>query len=257
MYPILFHLGKVNFYTHGLMIALGAIVGGVIIFYLAKKEGLSRKFLFDTLIYSLFVGIIFARITYIIFYYYQFVNWKEMFLIWYGGLVSFGGILGGFLAAGLILKKRGEIVLKWFDLGIIGFLAGWAIGKVGCLFSLDTPGIASGAKIAIWGQIPVALFESIWAAMLAILLFYLIVRQRSWVSQFRDGFLFLIGLGGYSLGRFGIDFWRTDSILWLSLKSGQIASLVILLITIALTYFYVLVWRKGRRASKGVYDAGI
>src|SRR3989344_3914018 len=131
MYPILFHLGSVNFYTHGLMIALGAVLGGAIIFYLAKKEDLSRKYLLDTLIYSLFVGIIVARIAYLIFYYYQFSSWKDMFLIWYGGLVSFGGFVGGFLAAALILKKRHENVLRWFDLGIVGVLAGWAIGKVG------------------------------------------------------------------------------------------------------------------------------
>ena len=39
MYPILFHLGSVNFYTHGLMVALGALIGGLIIYLLAKKEG--------------------------------------------------------------------------------------------------------------------------------------------------------------------------------------------------------------------------
>lgn len=251
MYPILFHLGSVNFYTHGLMIALGAILGGGLIFYLAKKEGLSRGHLLDTLIYSLFVGIIAARITYLIFYYYQFSNWKDMFLIWYGGLVSFGGILGGFLAAALILRKRGENILKWFDLGIIGVLVGWAIGKVGCLLSLDTPGIASPAKVAIWGQIPVALFESIWALILAGVLLYLFIFQKNWLSKYRDGLLFFIGLAGYSLGRFIIDFWRVEDIIFLNLKASQIASAVLFLVAAIVIYFYVFRFPQDGLTSKG------
>ena len=106
----------------------------------------------------------------------------------------------------------------------------------------------------VGGKIPVALFESIWVAVLVIVLFYLIIRQRNWISQFQDGFLFLIGLGGYLLGRFVIDFWRADNILILHLKSSQAASTVFLLIIIVLLYFYILRWRKGRLAFKGGTD---
>ncbi len=254
MYPILFSIGSVNFYTHGLMIALGALIGGTIVFYLAKKENLSRKFLFETLVYSLFLGIIGARIAYVIVYYYQFSNWYEMGLFWYGGLVSFGGMIGGFLAGGLILWRRKENVLKWFDIGVIGFLFGWAIGKIGCLLSADTPGIASKVKIAIGGQIPVALFESIWAICLGFLLLYLFLYQRGWLAKLKVGFLFLIGLAGYALGRFVIDFWRIDQIIVLKLKSGQIASLILFLIIAVLIYLYIFKRPKGRLASRGGFD---
>lgn len=243
MYPILFSIGSVNFYTHGVAIALGAFLGGLVIFYLAKKEGLSRKNLFDLLVYSLFLGIIGARIVYLIFYYYQFPNWKEMLLIWYGGLVSFGGIIGGFLAAGLILRKRGENILKWFDIGIIGLYVGWIFGKIGCLLSGDTLGIISQSKIAIWGQIPVALFEPIWAGLLIIGLYLLLVQKR-W--QLKNGFIFLVGLAGYALGRFVIDFWRVGRIIILHLKSSQLASLGIILICLIIIYIYYV------RSPKGV-----
>lgn len=242
MYPILFSIGSVNFYTHGVAIALGAFLGGLVIFYLAKKFGLLRKNLFDLLVYSLFLGIIGARLAYLIFYYYQFPNWKEMLLIWYGGLVSFGGIIGGFLAAGLILKKRQENILKWFDIGIIGFFVGWIFGKIGCLLSGDTPGIMSQSKIAIWGQVPVALFESIWAGLLVIGL-YLLLTQKKW--QLKDGFIFLVGLVGYALGRFVIDFGRAGSIIFLHLKYSQIASLAIMLICLIVIYIYYLRSLKG------------
>lgn len=254
MYPILFSIGRVNFYTHGLMIALGAILGGALIFYLAKRENLSRRFLFDTLVYSLFVGIVGARLVYIIAYYYQFSNWKEMFLIWYGGLVSFGGILFGFLTAGLILKKRHEPVLKWFDLGIIGMFIGWAIGRVGCFLSGDVPGVTSASKIAIWGQIPVSLFEAGWSLILAGILLYLLLWRKEFLSKFKSGFLFMVGIAGQGLGRFVIDFWRNEAVLGWGLKPGQIVSLVIFLGSALFLFAPYLGYKFPRKGAEDVRD---
>lgn len=245
MYPIIWHLGKINIYTHGLMIAAGATIGGLLIYYLAKRENLNTRFLFDLLVYSLFAGIIGARIVYVIFYYYQFSNWKEMFFIWHGGLVSFGGLLFGFLAAWLILKKRHEPVLKWFDIGIIGLLVAWVIGRVGCFLNGDIPGIQSNSKITIWGQVPVSLIEAGWSFMVAMLLFSLLIWQKNFLDKFKDGFLFFIGLGSYFLGRAVIDIFRQDRVLFLSIKTGQLTSMIILLLIILVLIFHFQVLKKG------------
>jgi len=245
MYPILLSFGQVNIYTHGVMIALGVVLGGGIIFYLAKKEHLSRKFLFDLLVFSLFGGIVGARIVYVIFYYYQFTNWHEMFFIWRGGLVSFGGIIGGFLVSYFILKKRRQNIWQWFDLGIIGLLAGWTIGRIGCLLSGDVPGIASSSKIAIWGQIPVSLFEAIWSFVIAGFLFYLVLWQKKWVQTWTSGSLFWGGLALYGLGRLVIDFWRDERVI-LIIKGGQIVSLLVFLLALG-----ILIWQYLEAAKGG------
>lgn len=239
MYPILFSLGSVKVYTHGLMIAAGAFLGGILIFYLAKRKGLKFSFLFDTLVYSLFLGIIGARILYIILYYFQFENWKMMFYLWQGGLVSFGGILVGFLTAGLILKKLHQNVLEWFDIGVIGLFLGWSVGRIGCLLTGDIPGVPTLSKIALWGQVPVALMESIWSLALAILLAYLMLKENKLVSRLGDGFIFLSGLGGYFLGRFVIDFYRSERMFWL-FRSSQIGDIIIFLIILVILYLYYL-----------------
>lgn len=246
MYSILFSFGKINIYTHGLLIALGAIFGGAIIFYLAKRENLQRRYLFDLLVYSLFGGIIGARILYVILYYYQFDNWHEMFLVWHGGLTSFGGLLFGLLTAALILRKRHQKVFEWFDIGIIGLLLGWTFGRVGCLLSGDVPGVISNSKIAIWGQIPVSLFEGIWSLVVAGFLFYLSLSQKEFVQKRPNGFVFFIGLALYFLGRFIVDFWRNEPIFFL-IRGGQIASLVLFIITVAILYFYYF---KGENHAK-------
>lgn len=241
MYPILFSIGKINIYTHGLLIAIGILFGGYIIFYLAKKAQLSRKFLFNLLVYSLFAGIIGARIAYVMLYYYQFSNWHEMFFIWYGGLVSFGGIILGFLAAGIILKKHHQNILQWFDIGMIGLLFAWTFGRIGCLLTGDVPGVGSSVWPAIWGHIPVALFEAIWSFVLGGILFYLLCFKKEFVSKLGSGILFFGGLAGYTLGRFIIDFWRQEPVFFI-LKGGQIVSLIIFLavVTILLIYYFRL-----------------
>jgi len=237
VYPILFSIGQVNFYTHGLMIAIGCLVGGLTIFGLARREKLPTKFLFDLIVFSLFAGLIGARIAYVVLYYYQFQNWHEMFFIWYGGLVSFGGLIFGFLAAWLILKRRKQNILKWFDVGIIGLLFGWGFGRIGCFLSGDTPGIISDSWLAIQGEIPVSLFEAIWVFVLAGALLYL--SHFNFIKKFGDGFIFFVGVGGYALGRFAIDFIREENIFYF-LRGGQIASLslfIFVLIILIFKYF--------------------
>lgn len=226
MYPILFSIGQVNFYTHGLLIAIGCLAGGYVIYYLAKKESLPNKFLFDLLVLSLLLGIVGARLTYVIIYYYQFENWHDMFFIWYGGLVSFGGIFLGFLMAALILKRKKQDILHWFDLSMIGLLIGWAFGRVGCLLSGDVLGVNSTSALSIWGTLPIALFEAVWSLIVAGILFYFYTVKRSLIQKFANGFVFFLGIALYSIGRFLIDFYRQEDIIYF-LRGGQIASLII------------------------------
>lgn len=229
MYPILFSISKVNFYTHGLMIALGVLLGGGVIFYLARKEQLATKSLIDLFIYSLFAGIIGARIVYVIAYYYQFSNWKEMFHIWYGGLVSFGGIIFAFLTAGFILRKKGQSVLKWFDISTPGFFLGWAIAKVGCFLSGDTPGSI--------GKIPVTLFEAGWVLLIVIISFYILIWKKPLLQRFNHGVMFFTSFAVYFSGRAIYDNWRIDPKVFLSLNYSQIASAISFLVLLGVIFF--------------------
>lgn len=106
MYPILFSIGKVHIYNHGLFMVIGATLGGLLVWRMAKIKAYNTSFLFDILVYGFIGGLIGARVLYVILYFNQFASTKEMFFVWYGGLVSYGGMLGGLLIAYLILKKK-------------------------------------------------------------------------------------------------------------------------------------------------------
>jgi len=230
MYPILFSFGRLNVYSHGLMMAIGAIAGGLVIFYLAKRKNLETNFVLDLCVYTLLAGIIGSRILYVVLYFNQFQNFREVFFIWYGGLVSYGGIAGGFLFAYLYLKAKKQSILKWFDIGIIGLLIGWAFGRVGCLLNGDSFGLISQSKIAIWGRIPTQVFESMWVIIAATLCYMGLGFKEK--RQLPDGIIFISGLGLYALGRFVIDFYRDEpTIIWF-LKGSQVGSLIIFILAI-------------------------
>ena len=246
MYPILFSLGRLNVYSHGLMMAIGAVAGGLVIFYLAKRKGLKTNFILDLCVFTLLAGIIGSRILYVILYFDQFQRFREVFFIWYGGLVSYGGIAGGFLVAFLYLKAKKEPVLKWFDVGMIGLLIGWAFGRVGCLLNGDSFGLISQSKIAIWGRMPTQIFESIWVIIAAGLCYVGLGFKAK--KHLPDGIIFISGIGLYALGRLAVDFYRDEpTIIWF-LKGSQLGSLIIFILAI-LAIFYLIKHRKENHAS--------
>jgi len=235
-----------NFYSHGLLIGLGVLAGGLLLFYLARKKDLSTDFIFDLVVIATVGGLIGARVLYFIFYRDQFVAWYEVFYIWYGGLVSFGGLLGGILTGVFYLKARGENVWKWLDLSIIGLMTGWAIGRVGCLLNGDSVGILTTSKLAITGRFPTQVFESIWS--LVVVGFCLIFYKYK-PRELGAGSVFSAGLFLYGIGRFFIDIWRDEPVLFWLIKPGQLTSLI--MISIALIIFGLINYKLLRRRHGG------
>lgn len=113
-------------------------------------------------------------------------------------------------------------------------LLGWAIGRIGCLLNGDSYGIISSSKIAIWGRIPTQLFESIGSLLVAIALYY--IYQNKERLKLKDGVIFYLGVGGYALVRFLVDFTRDENIVFLHLKLGQLGSLLIFIIVSFIIY---------------------
>lgn len=252
MYPILFSLGKIHVFTHGLFMALGGITGGLVIFFLAKKQHLKTDFILDLCFYALLAGIIGSRILYVILYYSDFSSFKEVFFIWNGGLVSYGGIIGGLTISWLFLKAKKEPVLKWFDIGIIGLMVGWAFGRIGCLLNGDSYGIISFSKIAIWDRIPTQIFESIWSLIIAFLFVFVGLKINN-KMKLPDGVIFFVGLFMYAIGRFIIDFWRDEPTTIWFMKTGQFGSLLVLIFVI-LALSYLLKRERGSNGSFQKFD---
>ncbi|MEI7792758.1 MAG: prolipoprotein diacylglyceryl transferase family protein [Candidatus Berkelbacteria bacterium] len=237
MHPILFTIGNFTFYTHGLLAVLGIILGVYTLYHLAREEKFETKFLLDDSAYSVLIGIIGARITYFLMYRSQFAHFSEIFQIWDGGMVSYGGFVLAGLAFWYFFSKKKENLARWFDILAISFAPALILGRIGNIFAGEYSGVVTTAKINFSGVVPVPLYEALLLLLLSALLFTLYFKSK---KKLRAGIYFSIFLAVYGIGRFIIDIWRDESHLFLNISLGQIASLTVGIVGIInlWNYFY-------------------
>ena len=246
--PILFQIGSFKVYTHGFFVTIGVILASFVLYRLALKYHYNLSILFDLIIYTLFFGLLGARLTYFFLYRSQFENTVDILKIWQGGLVSWGGFIFGILAATVILSLAKEKILPWLDLLLVSSLLGLAVGRLGSFLSGELAGLPAKGFLAILGVYPVTLFESIYTFIVFLLLITLVLKFKSILPA---GFLSLNVIMLYSLGRFVVDFWRAEPAMAFGLSLGQLFSLS--MFTIALIIFIVLILQK--RSQKRMTDA--
>ena len=130
----LFSFGPFTIHFFGLMIAIGAIAGILLFIREAKRRNMNHKLLLDGVMYSLFGGILGARIFFILFYNpsFYFANPMEVFFIQNGGLSIHGGIIGGVLVGYLFLKKHKLPIWQTLDVVAPSLILAQGISRIGC-----------------------------------------------------------------------------------------------------------------------------
>jgi phosphatidylglycerol---prolipoprotein diacylglyceryl transferase len=106
---------------------------------LAKREGIEPKHVQDLAIWLFIGGIVGARITFMIQYHDQFSSLWDFFRIWDGGLVFYGGAIGGaagyFFAYLFVLRKHNISSWKMADVIAPCAALGLSLGRLGCLLN--------------------------------------------------------------------------------------------------------------------------
>ena len=114
---LLYFFGPFPVRTYGVAIACGFLIAILVGRPLFKKSNINPDAIFDIVVYIIMGVIIGARIFYIIFYDLgYFINhpWKIV-AVWEGGLVLYGGLIGGALAGIYKMKKMKLNLLKTLD----------------------------------------------------------------------------------------------------------------------------------------------
>ena len=114
------------------------MTGALLAYLVAKKEIRKSRFIspdfFDSFfIYTLWVGIIGARLWYCIFYNFSFYfsNPVNIIRVWDGGLAIQGGIVAGAIFAWYYIKRNRYPFMKLMDIVLPNVLIGQAIGRWG------------------------------------------------------------------------------------------------------------------------------
>jgi len=151
----------------------------------------------------------------------------QIFLIHHGGLSSTGGILGGVLALSLWLQRsrltKAE-VLAFFDALAVAFLAGFAVGRLGCYAAhhhLSEP--LSGPHLlgtvfpdGLW-RIDLGLMEAVSCAVL----FSVFTWLRRALSGLKAPFFLGLTLLLYGALRLILDLFRADNLRYAYLTPAQ------------------------------------
>lgn len=136
MHPILLQIGKVSLYTYGLFIALGFLSGIAIAKNEARRIGESPERITDLCFFILIAAIVGSRIFYVITAPEAFLDDPlEIFRIWNGGLVFFGGFIGSFITAAIYMRIQQMNVWQTLDILTPAGVFGHFLGRVGCFFA--------------------------------------------------------------------------------------------------------------------------
>jgi phosphatidylglycerol:prolipoprotein diacylglycerol transferase len=249
MFPVLLEIGPFSIHTYGLLVALGFIAGIALALHLGKSEEFARDTILDIGFYILVSSIIGSRLLYVLIEYKYFSdNPLEIFQIWEGGLVFYGGLLLAIPVLMTYFRQHGLEPWKTLDLFAPSMALGHAIGRIGCF----SAGCCYGKPTTLpWGVTflhpesmaitgialhPTQLYES--GAELGIFIFLMLFRSR---KRFHGQLVWLYVLL-YSAARFTIEFFRGDAergFIFNTLSSAQGISLILFL-----TAFYFLNSRK-------------
>ena len=220
----------------GLIIALGMLLGLGFVILEAKRCGENKDEYLEMMIISLLFGVIGARLLYVA------CSWNlykgnivQIFNIRNGGLCFYGGLFGGMLGAAIYCGVRRKPFMQMADTASMGIIVAQIIGRWGDFFNRESFGEYTNSIFAM--QLPLSavrssevtsamrenletiggtsyiqvhptfFYESAWCLLLFLLM---LVWKRKKCFQ---GQVFLRYLAGYGLGRFVIEYLRTDKLL--------------------------------------------
>ena len=137
MYPILLRIPFIELpiYSYGIMLGLSLVVGWYLVMALGSRDGLPKDKMAACFIWTAVSAILGARILYIItnLSEYRETGFLDMLNMRKGGLVAYGGFLGGFIGSTIYLKWQKISLLAWADVVVPTLCTGLGITRIGCL----------------------------------------------------------------------------------------------------------------------------
>ena len=140
--PIAFKLGPISVAWYGIIIVTGMILAIYLTTSEAEKRGISEDFIIDTAFWTLPIGIIGARLYYVVFELEYYLNHPlQIFAIWEGGIAIYGGIIAGFLTFYYRSQKDKVPLLLLTDVVVPYLLLAQAIGRWGNFINQEAHGV--------------------------------------------------------------------------------------------------------------------
>ena len=235
---VAFHIASKPIYWYGILIMIGVILAVVYASARSRQFGIRQDDLYDAVLFAVPLGIVCARIYYVIFEWEQYKdNLSEIFATWHGGLAIYGGIIGGIIVIVVLCKVKKIYVMDMLDLFASAVPIGQILGRWGNFFNCEAYGSSTTVpwrmvigktleEAGATGNHPTFFYESAWN-LIGFIILYFSSKKRKY-----HGEILLLYLGWYGLGRFFIEGLRTDSLyLWgTGIRVSQVVALICIII---------------------------
>lgn len=143
IYPFVIHFGRFSVTGYGIMMMVAFLMAGWIFARELKRAGLPTEIAWDSVVWAVVGGIGGAKIYYAILV----GDWSA--LMSRGGLVWYGGLMGGIAAVWLYLWWKKHPIARIGELVAAPLAAGYALGRVGCFLVGDDYGVPTTLP---WGM---------------------------------------------------------------------------------------------------------
>lgn len=253
--------------TYGLIAVVGALLAILFIWFRSPKLGIKR----DDAVYVMVMGgigaIIGAKLLYILTVLPEFIRdlpligtnfgeFARLYLL--GGMVFYGGLLGGIFAAWLTARSY-KIDLRRFYPAVIPALALFCgIGRIGCLMAGCCYGVETTSPLGIIfthselapngvALVPTQIIEAVFDFLLFGFMIWYTKDEKRNSSALK---LYLIV---YSVFRFVLEFFRGDSVrgLWFGLSTSQWVSLAVV---IGVVIIWIVQIKKGTTQPRPIVE---
>jgi len=225
-------LGFFRLEAFPVLAAIAIVVQFQIVMRRAPKQGFDRGTTSTLVGWAIFLGLVSAHVFDVLAYTPERLaaDPLELLRVW-GGLSSFGGMMGGLAGLYAVMRYKGMSaaqMTRFIDVLIYALPFTLAIGRAGCALQHDHPGISSGHWLSV--QYPdgprfdLGLLEFLYLVPVAALFAWL--GRRRWPDGFFIGLFFTL----YGPVRFVMDSLRVSEARYLDWTPGQYLSVAATLI---------------------------
>ena len=243
MYPTLIDFGPFGIHSYGLMLASAFITVVFMLQRELKRRGFVSEVASSIVMAAGIGGVVGAKL-------YSAVQdgqlrFDELFST--SGLVWYGGLIGGSLAASLYILRSPNPYLPTIDAIGPTLLLGYGIGRIGCFLAgdgdygppSDLPWAMAFPNGTVPTDVPVhptPLYET----LISFAFFAILWKQRRRMEE-TPGVLFGASLILLGIERFIVEFWRINPRIYAGLSTAQLFSIFLVIFGIGFIF-----WMRSR-----------
>ena len=255
MYNNLLTLGPVTIHGYGLMIAIGIIAAFTVSSRRAKKVGLDDEAIWTMGLIAVIFGFVGAKLLYYLTILPDIIKDPSILKNFSGGLVIYGGIIGGLLSAWIYCRRKKYSFLSYADVVLPTVALAQGFGRIGCFLAGSCYGkVTDGPLYIVFTNsdyapngvhlIPTQLISSALDFLNFAVLSVIFRKQRE-----KTGVTTVCYLLFYCTGRFIIEFFRGD------LARGSVGVLstsqfISILVAVLAVVILLLIGRKPKTAAE-------